>query len=125
MKDYSKLSDEELRIKAAKALRWTDVQPGRNGFGSFNGVPVGVPPWYKGKNPEYNRDPLPNFPGDLNACHEFEEALTVDQAWAYSRELDKLLGTAAGKGTGRIDEWAFHATARQRCIALLSVLKPE
>ena len=125
----SDMTNEQLRIAVAEALGRTNAQPGRNGYGSLTGNPTGVPPWYKGRSPGADCDPLPHFEEDLNACHGFEEALLFppmevphaehNAFWSrfdrYVEQLAKMCGS---------DE-IFFATARQRCIALLKTLKKE
>lgn len=53
---------------------------------------------------------LPNYPEDLNACHEMENTLSVGQSLGFDQELIEICG--------KVD---YHATALQRCEAFLRV----
>lgn len=112
MKDYSKLTDEQLRIAVAETL---------GGYSNAR-CPCGCGCRVLLKNSD--RSVAPKWPRDLNACHEFEEALGDGQKADYGRALFDILGLVE-----RMNAWGWfdlaHATARQRCIALLAVLKPE
>lgn len=116
MKDYSKLDDNALRVEVSKALGWTELE---------NWSMLGL----VGINPA-NRCPgqrVPDFPRDLNACHEFEKALeNQDSCWKYEEQLAKQVDeTGIDAKTPAASFFLWHATARQRCIALLMTLKPE
>ena len=63
------------------------------------------------------------FCDDLNAIHEAEKSLTPYQAWIYNRKLSEVHGTAAGMGSGVVDEWNWHSTARQRAEAVVHVIQ--
>ena len=123
MKDFNKLTDEKLRVEAAKALGWTEVCPcTENHWGE---------PWsgFEGRLRGLPGD-VPDFPRDLNACREFEEALDHEAKWRYGKELRRLTGNLGPRG-GEFEMNALgcfhlaHATARQRCLALLATLEPE
>ena len=108
----SDMNDEQLRIAVAEALGlvWK-----KHIFKV--GLPVQLGGWYDplGIYIGSRTDELPNWPEDLNACHEFEEGLTDIESCRYTQIL-----------CGGEDAWrACHATARQRCIALLEALKKE
>jgi len=61
---------------------------------------------------------LPNWPEDLNACHEMEKALTKREWWVYRSELDTMSwGIATRHYAWQGD--SIHASAEQRCIAFL------
>lgn len=52
----------------------------------------------------------PNYPSDLNACHEMEKVLTYEQICDYGDWLPK-------------DDWGLiHATAAQRAEAFLRTI---
>jgi hypothetical protein len=66
---------------------------------------------------------IPDYPSDLNACHEFEEqfrndcaiwmdymALLVGKPWHFAWEADEVWG-------------AVHATAEQRCRAFVATME--
>ena len=58
----------------------------------------------------------PNYPGDLNACHEMEEALTDDQGILYGSILAHI------RTRFTESKWMWHATAPQRCEAFLKTI---
>lgn len=102
----SDMNNEQLRIAVAEALGWEfqDRQPIRGWLSPSGKFRSG-----------HGRNVLPNWPEDLNACHEFEEGLTDIESCRYTQIL-----------CGGEDAWrACHATARQRCIALLETLKKK
>lgn len=108
------LSDEELRVKVAELDGWKrDKQTG----------------YFLG-----DTESLPNYLHDLNAVHEIEEKLDGDQVSAYAKLLGRHHPTYCVKVLdGRDPEEDFwyetftliHATARQRCEALVLTLSPE
>lgn len=125
MTDFSKMTDEGLRVETAKALGWTEVRivPGIHGPEED---------WLGGVNPKDPDAPIldevPDFPSDLNACHEFEKALGNDELGYIS-----ALASSTNVGDASTD-WTeatgyqfamIHATARQRCLALLATLEGE
>lgn len=116
MKNYNELSDADLRVAVAEALGWTKIKF-RGPDGTYSRL-TGVFP------PITVTQEVPYFPSDLNACHEFEEALGDGQKADYGRALFDILGLVE-----HMNAWGWfdlaHATARQRCIALLETLKPE
>ena len=70
-------------------------------------------------------EPFPNYPNDLNACHEMEKVLNAGQIDTYLGHLYSFT-KAARKGS---DPWkiissrvAVHATAAQRGEAFLKTL---
>lgn len=112
----SDMNDEQLRIAVAEALGWTKIEfRGPDGtYGRLTGVlpPIAV------------TQEVPYFPNDLNACHAFEKVLTHAQCneyWAALLALCNPEGTPAAAA----ELHYAHATARQRCLALLAVLKQE
>lgn len=61
---------------------------------------------------------------DLNAMHEAEKGLTVSQAESFGMFLEEQLNENCGhECAAQCYDW--HATSRQRAIALLRVVKPE
>jgi len=65
---------------------------------------------------------IPDYLNDLNAMHEAEKVLTVDQLWRMDFELAKLCGVSGGHGSGNLSEWTWHATATQRAEAFLRTI---
>ena len=88
MKRANELSDEELQVVIAedqgyhphpdnhtKDQKWWSY--GGEGYGLPNGVPKKIcvmPPLNDGMWPDI--EPLPNYPGDLNAMHDAEQSLS-------------------------------------------------
>lgn len=64
----------------------------------------------------------PNFYGDLNACHEFEQRLTVEQSAAYGKLLDEVINSDFVNRESCLIWADWHAGAPQRCEALLRTL---
>ena len=61
---------------------------------------------------------IPNYYGDLNACHEMEKVLhsNLQMWWDYCSELSRIVPATLG------NESHVHATAPQRCEAFLRTL---
>jgi hypothetical protein len=68
-----------------------------------------------------HRAPLPNYPSDLNACHEAESNLGALQE-LFTFNLIKVLGWSARKASF-FD--LMHATAAQRAEALCMVIDAQ
>ena len=69
------------------------------------------------KGGEKHRLRLPDYPADLNACHEMEEVLTHEQHIDYM----EWLGLCDDDHGHKV--WAYvHATAPQRCKAFRRVM---
>ena len=126
MKDFSKLTDEELRVEVAKALGWT-LKPCECEHPRCKREPR----WHK---PETLKDgtpfqaifdELPDFPNDLDACHEFEKVLTdATFRGVYANRLFEIRSGRRIKTESLL--WQVcNATARQRCCALLMTLNKE
>ncbi len=60
----------------------------------------------------YTRDEIPNYYGDLNACHEMEKVLDKDQRYHYVTRLVESNKTGGGY---------IFVTAPQRCESFLKV----
>lgn len=79
---------------------------------------------------EYKRyDVLPNYLNDLNAMHEAENCLKVEQIGQYEEKLygvtdyrDSTVGQAAMFWSNHIAYRNLHATATQRAEALLRTI---
>lgn len=101
------MTNEEIKERIAIELGWTAV-----GIGATRGVPPG--------KPVCERDNLPNWMADLNACHEMEKHLGNDlEGKSYIATLAKI--------ATREEEWPtfsqhffklIHATAAQRLTLL-------
>ena len=110
------MSPEKQRIAIATACGWTDCLfplASNVSLPFTERVLCGIPPH------STIHKPLPDYLGDLNACHEMEKVLTekgVNEWWSYvafiNRHNPRPFGT----------ETAVHATAAQRCEAFLRTL---
>jgi hypothetical protein len=102
------MSDDEIRIAIAEARGLEQCQ-------MIDGIPSGIKP------PLRDWMPVPDWPADLNACHEFEETLTDEDQSDYTDALALVLRANWNSNNG-YDHWMIaHATARQRCEAFLKV----
>lgn len=111
------MTNDEIRIAIAEACgwkltladnttHWTDRWTDPNG-GSYESGAYFLPP-----------DP-PNYPGDLNACAEFEKTLTAEEAHLYSRELEKMFNAQPWHEDDGAKNYGWHASALHRCEAFL------
>jgi len=96
------MTDDQIDERIAEACGWTEVGECENGGFRLRGFP---PNRY-----EAHRKPIPNYCNDLNAMHEAEKALTVEQWHDYVNFMPSRW------------ECAVHATARQRAEAFLRTL---
>lgn len=69
-KTETEWTDEALRIAIAEACGWHHIRPCTCSEQSPRGVPSGS---------NINERHLPNYPSDLNACHEMEKVLNESQ----------------------------------------------
>lgn len=111
----------------AKACGWTEtvceVERDNAGYQWTETVSV----WRDSSGAERN---LPNYPSDLNACHEIEKVLTDVQRRHFAGWLEAIASSAVSVGTldqnGETDYFQLfkcaHATAAQRCEAFLRTL---
>ena len=108
--DAAKLSDGDLRVKVATLRGWQEAS---YTLGGYCGYPPGTPT----RGLDSVKRPLPDYPRNLNATHEVEEACinTAELQSKYARVLEKIAWDADGNV-------CWHATARQRAEALLVVL---
>ena len=98
------MTNEEKNIKICEALGWRRIKPDM----------VGPLCWEKANEPHtlgftaYWQHELPNYFGDLNACHEMEKRLSWIQGNEYNENLCDILPP---------DQHIYHATAAQRAEA--------
>lgn len=109
------MTDQEINIAIAEACGWTYV----NKYGGRTKHAT----WAKWKvrNPEENQNShdLPNFCNDLNAMHEAEKTLTLDQRRLYWQHLYRI----TEKGRMAEPGWlTATASARLRAEAFLRTL---
>lgn len=114
-KDWSKATDEEIRVRVAELLGW---QVTRN-----NEIFTLASP----KNPEFfsSLEPInvlafiPSYPADLNVCAEMEKTLGGFHGCPLTGEVfdyfDHLITICVVEKT-----FVGFATARQRCIAFIT-----
>jgi hypothetical protein len=110
------LTDEEVRVKIAELDEWKWVE---------------VHNWVDGRRVEKewsSLEMLPNYPQDLNAIFEAENAIIEKQPSGYARrgmmeaiDLNITIVMRPTCGT----KPATRATARQRCEALLVTMSRE
>lgn len=115
------MTDNELRVKVAELCGWKDIEERL--------LPCcrGVKSRLCGRmEHEHAFHACPNFPHDLNACHEMEEAL--DTFGAKIRYLSYLRLACTGEAK-HYPNSALHellvirATARQRCEAFVRAME--
>jgi len=136
------MSDEELKLEVAQlagvADQWVIMKRGYFYLPKGNGYTLNIYEAWVVTEAEADkhvyphdeqvtkhRAPLPDYPHDLNAVHEVEELLTTEQMFVYALKLrDEILELH--------DDWitftmaqVIHATARQRCEALVLCLSHD
>lgn len=108
------MTNEEIRIKVAEAMGWKSPFNEREWLHNSGSEGEDVYGKFVGTDPCGDREQVPNYPFDLNACAEFEKTLTECERRQYFFHLF---------GSQRLEDgdlWkAVAATARQRCIAYL------
>lgn len=123
------MTDEEMRIAIAEACGWTQQTCAND-----TRIEWWFPP---GCNRDYVRaqEYPPDYPNDLNACHEMEKVILTGNDWRVrlERYSNQLMTTMHATDFGRIDVafkrdavgrryFTVHATARQRCEAFLRTI---
>lgn len=119
------MTNQQIRIKIAEILGWKPDDDGA-GLNTWEASWVGnklygLKPRFNdsGKLVSYTVDcVVPNFPEDLNACHEFEHLIFGD--WEDYSSLWHQYEISLKKVCGTRNHW-MSATARQRCEAFLRV----
>lgn len=123
------MTPEQQRIAIAEACGLTphpdnDNRPDDLKFWSpqYSGKPGLV---YTLDGPEYGEFPrsqhdarLPDYPNDLNAMHEAEKVLRVEQHFTFQVELARVINTI----TYPLNFALLHSTASQRAEAFLRTL---
>lgn len=107
------MSPEQQRIKLAEwgGWEWGSIPADGGCFGW-------VSP--EGGFPQDGIESLPNYLNDLNAVHELEKRLTEKQELFYLVRLTEAMKEQATVGW-KIER-TYHATAAQRCVAMLRTL---
>ncbi len=133
------MTNEEMRVEIAKELgldnRWVIMKhglyyrPGAHGY-TNNIQEAWVVSEAEADRHVYPHDdpvtkhpaPLPDWPNDLNSCHEMEKHITIEQSGEYDAILDDLLNVDVEHGDGVIITPIWHAPAPQRCTAFLKTV---
>lgn len=112
------MTEQEQRIAIAESQGWEVLKDttGRYKLGRKKGI--------NGGDWTY----LPDYPNDLNACHEFEESLLPFDYSMYELELGRVVvrhSTDADWASGLASPNAHmsHAKAKYRCEAFLRFKK--
>lgn len=97
-----------LRLTLAKLCNWSDIDPHWEGYHQeFCGI----------EGPFH----VPDYPNDLNACHEVEMSLNESQHHQFAAFVRKIVPGNYMHESFR----AISATALQRTIALILTLQHE
>ena len=125
------MTNERIRIKIAEALGWKQTA-GRNG--DYIARPNGTEVWhYDNRGNSYGptnnwqlllqRKEIPDYPNDLDACHEMEKVLTDEQSEMFADAICRMVcGRTVDAASTYEIAYCIHATARQRCEAFLKTL---
>ena len=106
------MKEEQIQIAIAEACgaKWACIHSASHALLTFWDDRCGVPDWSYCKRVGL-ADDIPAYPQDLNACHEMEKVLTLDQWNKYASLI------------GRHDyRELLHATAPQRAEAFLKTI---
>lgn len=105
------LTDDEIKSLIRKSQGWTELKEGPHPYG-----------WRLGDEWHYLHN-VPNYPGSLDACAEFEKTLTTEEQQEYFYQLNEEVGLVSPRSPAWLLEWSVFklvtATARQRCLAYL------
>lgn len=113
------MTPELMRVAVAESLGFSRFTQ-RNGRG-LCGWTKEQPKDYPFRKDEYLTT-VPDFPNDLNACHEFEKTLEPNFEWlAYLKELGKILHATVDTDVTARQVSDAHADGTQRCEAYLRV----
>lgn len=104
------LTDDEIRVRVAELCGW---QWEKLWTGELHGKPIGEQGPFR---------EVPNYPADLNACHEFEHGLSYDQASEYGQALLKIRAAERWDDRPPAGDHAFFHTPRARCEAFLATM---
>jgi hypothetical protein len=115
------MTDRQINLAIAKACGWTDI---RDSGVWHNFAPWGLPPQVKSPK-ETSSDCIsvpnfvPNYCNDLNAMHEAEKVLMLNDNWRMGEYEARLFNSVEEMNNVNL---CFHATARQRAEAFLRTL---
>lgn len=119
------MTNEEIRIKVAEAMGWKPPFNEREWLYNSGSEGEDVYGKFVGTDPCGDREQVPNYPFDLNACAEFEAELK--KLRVFSSYLSNLALICGFNAQGNEAWFKLHAgleavcsaTARQRCLAYL------
>ncbi len=107
------MTETEMRIAIAEFCGWSKFMMG-----------TGVPPGHEKDWSDWVR-PIPNYPHDLNAMHEAEKFLKLENGSirTYLYELEKVCVVSGDDVRNRLQQLKYvSATASQRAEALLRTI---
>lgn len=116
------MTPEQQQIAIAEVCGWTQCE-----YVESLKLAKGIPPLnnsIKYGTYENGMAQLPNYLGDLNACHEMEKVLDYEQCEAFSNTVADIVHSV-NREKDYAFPWAFariHSTAAQRCEAFLRTL---
>lgn len=114
--ELQSLSDDELRVKVAKACEWQVYHVVWDEFTKTTTITYWYPPLPECDESEIlETKGLPNYPASLDACAEFVTPFTRDR---FEDALGELCEREFQAGRFPLRN-PMHATARLRCIAFL------
>lgn len=114
------MSDDALRIRVAELRGWKKCRMGVYG----NGAPERAPTPYGFPPRRTKLTSLPNYPADLNACHETWDSLTDEQQEIFCKKLHDISCPEDCRGYVWQCAYTINATARQRAEAFYRTLSP-
>jgi hypothetical protein len=117
------MNDQEINQSIAKFVGWE-----RFSTQTVNGELVQYG-FQKNSNQRFE-SPIPNFCTDLNAIHEAEKHLSIDQEYSYGEELRRISENVGPKG-GHFtpNGWGCfslaHLSAKQKAEAFVKIINHE
>ena len=115
------MTDEELRRRVAELLGWTNIcEESHYSYDDMEHLDV-----LCGISKTGCKDEMPNYPQDLNACHEMEKEIRKDHEYTgwYLDALKNILDSYNYQHSCKV--YTIFATARQRCEAFIAVKEKE
>jgi hypothetical protein len=114
------MTDDQIRIAIAEWCGWKFIV-------SHDVMGKAVPDrWIKDEMEYFEDHPFPDYPNDLNAVHEMEKRLEEESFTNINCYVGRLADVCRPEGSDpdSIDDLlrCIHATARQRCEALLKTI---
>jgi len=111
------MTPEEQRIALAEWAGWK-YSPSANSSIKHEAIMA----WYRPGNSPWHLEQLPDYLNDLNAVHELEKRLSISDREAY-RSILSQNAIFYPETIGTCTDWCLiHASAEERCEALLKTL---